>query len=144
MEYLRTLPESVDLVGRYQLIAWQSCIPADVAATKNANADYSIELHADGTFTATNVPRALPSDGSDTGDRLEAAVTGQWHVDVVAGTGEYVGGADGFARVQFTSDPTISSANLMHGVLDEGPPYRLVFVLGDRTEGDGLTFRRIE
>jgi hypothetical protein len=119
-EYQTSRPKESEVIGRYELVSWQSIIPEATEATRDRSSNDALVLNEDGSFLATNVPgfEAL-SDGRIAPARLTSA-SGNWKLAVVAGLNdhEHVWG------VEFTSEPRIQSADLM-------TRHRLVFVLGD-------------
>lgn len=126
-----TEPEARDIVGTYVLDRYD--LPA---ASKIKHMPVRLELHADSTFTATNIPPDNPEapDGSFFSDLLSG--TGRWEkaplgiVDPGSKTiwGVYLRSKEhAFHYAEFTGSQ---------------PPYGLIFTLGDPDGGNAVLLRK--
>lgn len=136
--YTTTEPKTEDVVGTYVLKDFH--LPQYVG---NARPEVVVELRADGTFTATNVPSWQSGQLTMPGTNFFAALlsgTGKWEKDTL-GTlnpgnkriwGVYLRTPDDGTHPQF------HPANFTGAK----PPYGLIFTLGDPDLGYAVILKR--
>ncbi|TAJ15326.1 MAG: hypothetical protein EPO68_12395 [Planctomycetota bacterium] len=133
-------PTRDELVGRYELVSWQSSLPPQFDRIRAPGFECFVALHADGRFDAVNV--LGHGSTSDAHDALVSA-TGNWSVQEVATLGNASGSEiRPIWGVRFSSDPQVLDASCMRDLLDDAPPRRLAFVFGDPDNGEGMILRR--
>lgn len=129
--YTTSEPKAEDIVGTYVLDAFH--LPPEVGSSRP---DVRIELYADGTFTATNVP---PLEFSTPGTNFFASLltaAGKWEKDTL---GTLDPGQKRIWGIYLrTSDSKIHPANFT----GDKPPYGLIFTLGDPDSGHAVLLRR--
>jgi hypothetical protein len=133
--YTTTRPQAADVVGRYKLTS-QTVTTGGLSVLHGKPCD--IELRADGTFTAVNLP--TDTHGSPGTDCFSTLVTGSgnWRIDVVSHGASYETEHWG---IEFESPAVkIHSTNLA----GQKPPYELIFTLGDPDSGDAMIFEKAE
>jgi hypothetical protein len=130
-EFVGTEPKAADVAGTY-VLSDQTVIPGRLSALAGRTCE--IELHPDGTFSATNYPQ---SSGTTFGTFLSA--TGTWRIATVGtsyGYGPTPKDCWGlrFEGVSNRIDPTAFT----------GPqqPYGLLTILGDPDSNLTLRFKR--
>ncbi|MFN0198761.1 MAG: hypothetical protein ACKVT0_18595 [Planctomycetaceae bacterium] len=128
--YTTSEPKDADIVGTYVLDRFE--LPADISI---AHRDIEVELHVDGTFTATNVPpRNIETDKAFFASLLSG--TGTWEKDAI---GTLDPGSKSMWGVYLqTPDDRFHSANFT----GDQPPYGLIFTLGDPDSGDAVILKR--
>ena len=129
--YTTSEPKPEDIVGTYILIAFH--LPPEVGS---ARPEVLVELHADGTFAATNVP---PWELSTPGTSFFASListTGKWEKKTL-GTLD-PGQKDIWGVRLHTPDSRIHPAFFT----GDKPPYGLIFTLGDPDSGHAVLLRR--
>lgn len=129
--YTTTEPKREDVVGTYVLDAFH--LPPEVGSTRPA---VTVELHADGTFAATNVPPwQLGTPGTKFFTSLVSG-TGKWEMDTLGTLGPDQKSIWGvYLR---TPDNRFHPANFT----GDKPPYGLIFTLGDPDSGHAVILRR--
>jgi len=129
--YTTSEPKNGDIVGTYVLDRFD--LPID---SSNVRCDVVVELHADGTFAATNVPpwkmeevntnffsQLLNGNGKWEKDTLGTLDPGSKHI-----WGVYLRTPDNrFHPVKFTGNK---------------PPYGLIFTLGDPDSGHAVLLKK--
>ena len=124
-------PKAEDIVGTYVLHAFH--LPPEVG---NSRPDVLVELHADGTFAATNVP---PWELCTPSARFFASListTGKWE-KVTLGILD-PGQRDIWGVRLHTPGSNIHPAFFT----GDQPPYGLMFTLGDPDSGHAVILRR--
>ncbi len=129
--YTTSEPKDADIVGTYILDRFD--LPADISI---AHHDVEVELHVDGTFTATNVPPWKTGTPDKAFFPSLLSGTGKWEKDAL-GTldpstkpiwGVYLRTPDDrFHPANFTGDQ---------------PPYGLIFTLGDPDSGHAVILKK--
>jgi hypothetical protein len=129
--YTTTEPKTQDIIGSYVLDRYD--LPQDISITHR---DVEVELHADGTFTATNVPPWKMEGPDKTFSASLLSGTGKWEKDTLGTVdpgskriwGVYLRTpGDRFHPAYFTGDK---------------PPYGLIFTLGDPDSGNAVILKR--
>ena len=129
--YTTSEPKTEDVVGTYVLDALH--LPAEVGS---ARPDVVIELHADGTFAATNIP---PWDSSWPGTNFFGSLlsgSGKWEKDTL-GTLD-----PGHKRIWGVYLRTPENRFHPADFTGDKPPYGLIFTLGDPDSGNVIILRR--
>jgi hypothetical protein len=115
LEYVTTQPTVAEVAGRYEMVAWQSGMPERTRSSADSAKAFVVDLEADGTFTATNVPQ-------DEDDAPELVSTsGRWELGPVAGLGRSSETA-GVWGVRFDSPSPVLPASLMGPIGRDNPP----------------------
>ena len=129
--YTTNEPKAEEVVGTYVLDAFH--LPPEVGSSRPA---VVVELHADGTFAATNVPPwELGTPGTNFFTSLLTA-TGKWERDALA---TLDAGQKHIWGVQLrTPDSKIHPAYFT----GNKPPYGLIFTLGDPDSGHAVILRK--
>ena len=129
--YTTNEPKAEEVVGTYVLDAFH--LPPEVGSSRPA---VVVELHADGTFAATNVqPWELGTPGTNFFTSLLTA-TGKWERDALA---TLDAGQKHIWGVQLrTPDSKIHPAYFT----GNKPPYGLIFTLGDPDSGHAVILRK--
>jgi len=98
-----------------------------------------IDLRADGSFTATNVPPwELDSPGMNFFSALVSG-SGKWRIDSVGSIDDGSRPLKTHWGVYLDSD----TAKMMPaGLTGQKPPYGLIFTLGDPDSGDAMIFQK--
>jgi hypothetical protein len=135
-QYTTSRPREEDVTGQYvfsrDTVTWGKS-----AAIKNCR----IELRADRTFIATNVPRAeFPGRGSDyLGDLINAS--GTWRIDNVGGGEDWRGKVVTHWGISF--EATSANVNVQDaGFTGHKPPYGLIFSFDDPDSGLAVFLRK--
>jgi len=134
--YTTQEPQPADLPGHYALVT-QTLTRAGLAALHGKPCD--IELRADGTFTARNIP---PWQSGPPGENFFSTLvsgSGRWRVDSVGAID------DGSRQLKTHWGIYLDSpAGKMEpvGLTGQKPPYGLIFTLGDPDSGDALIFEK--
>lgn len=129
-QYVTEEPQWADVVGRYAL-ASQTVSAGGLAVLEGRPC--TIELRADGTFCATNVPGERDFPGPDFFDTL-VTVSGTWRVEVVAHGFSF----QTFWGARFDSEGAEVPSALLIG---RKPPFGLELTL---VEGHSMIFKRVE
>lgn len=129
--YLTTEPKDQDIVGTYVLDRFD--LPTGIKVTES---NVEVELHADGTFIAKNVPPWRTDDLSSTLSSSLVSGTGKWE-KASLGTLD-PGGHSMWGIYLRTPDNRFCPANFTGRKL----PYGLIFVLGDPDSGDAILLKR--
>jgi len=126
-----TEPKPTDLVGVYVVDRFD--LPPEVGTRY---VDITLELHADGTFTATNVPPWVLDGPTENFFSTLISGSGKWEI---ATMGQLDPGAHPIWGV-FLRDP----ANKMHPAECTGDqaPYGLMFELGNPDSGDAVLLKK--
>jgi hypothetical protein len=127
--YTTTEPKNEDVVGVYVLDQFHLSLEAGTA-----HPDVKVELRADGTFTATNVP---PS-------KIETIDKTFFH-SLQSGSGKWEK-----AQTGMLDSKTIWGVNLNTpdnrfypaSFTGDKPPYGMIFTLGDPDSGDAIILKR--
>jgi len=131
--YTTSEPKTEDIVGTYVLDAFH--LPPEVGG---ARPEVVVELHADGTFAATNVP---PWEFGWPGPEFFGSLlsgTGKWEKDTL---GTLNPGHKSIWGVYLrTPDNRFHPANFT----GRKPPYGLIFTLGDPDSGHAVILKRKE
>ncbi len=129
--YTTSEPKTQDVVGTYILDLFH--LPPEAGS---AHPDVVVELRADGTFAATNVPPwAIEAPSTNFFASLISG-TGQWQKDILGTLDpgrKHIWGV----RLQ-TSNSRFHPANLT----GDKPPYGLIFTLGDPDSGHAVILKR--
>ncbi len=127
--YTTDKPEAGAVVGRY-VLQDQTLVPGGASAMRGRPCE--VVLAADGTFTATNVP---PFDFSappiSSLDEL-ASGSGRWEVESVGSIDSGLGGRKTHWGVRLGS---AGHPMAFAGFTGQGPPYGLIFTIGDPDGG---------
>ncbi len=134
--YTTVEPKPADVAGRYVLTN-QSVQSGGLERLPGKAS--SIELHEDGTFTAVN----LPPSGSDADDEQFfnklVSDSGTWKVTSV---GSIANGGQP-PKTHWGVGFTCETAEIMPGGLTgSGPPYGLLFTIGDPDRAKSMCFER--
>ncbi len=130
------LPKSVNLVGRYVLTS-QMVNDAGLAALNGKPCE--IELRADGSFSATNVlAKGVDSPAPNFFLTLVSG-TGTWEPTSVGSISDGFGPSKTLWGVGFDSS---AGAFESVGLTGSGPPYGLIYTIGDPDAGDAMIFER--
>jgi hypothetical protein len=139
--YTTVRPSPRDVAGTYRLTE-QTVTPDGLAAL--GGKPCVVELREDGTFLARNVPPpTLDAMSRDFFSRL-VSTEGRWHID-------RVGTIDDGARplkthwgLRLDSGPAAAAAAARPvGLTGDGPPYGLVFTIGDPDGGHVLILEKV-
>lgn len=129
--YTTSEPKSDDVVGTYVLDTFH--LPPQVGS---APQDVVVELHADGTFAATNVPPWMLEDPGTNFFRSLLTGSGKWEK---ATLGTLDPGQKRIWGVYLrTPDNRFEPANFTGDM----PPYGLIFTLGDPDSGYAVILRK--
>ena len=135
-QYTTSRPREEEVIGQYTFsrdtVTWGKS-----AAIKSCR----LELSADGTFVATNLPRAeFPGRGSDyLGDVVNAS--GKWRIDSVGGGEDWRGRILTHWGLYF--DATSANLNIQRaGFTGHKPPYGLIFSFDDPDRGMAVFLRK--
>ncbi len=136
--YTTKKPQTADVVGRYTLTS-QTVTRDELAALQGRPC--AIDLRADGTFTATNVPpREIDSPGTNFFDTLLTG-SGTWRIDGVGSVDDGVRPLKTHWGVYLDS-PTNKMQPV--GLTGQKRPYGLIFTLGDPDTGAAMILERTE
>lgn len=129
--YTTAEPKTADMVGTYVLDALH--LPP---AARGAQPEVVVELRADGTFTAKNVPpwRVDPLDARFLASLVSGE--GRWQKSPVGTRGPE--GAEIWGVYLHTPDKGLLPAKLT----GSKPPYGLIFTLGDPDSGHAVILSR--
>ncbi len=135
--YTTDRPVKQDMVGLYELKS-ETLLKNDL--TDLHGRQCVLELRADGTFSATNLPpwdMELPD--THFFDKLLSG-SGSWRIEAVGTIGN--GWQSKTIWGVYLSSPTVklAAANLT----GRKQPYGLIFILGDPDSGEALIFERIK
>jgi hypothetical protein len=137
--YTTQKPRPQDLVGRYKLK--QQTVTTDGLSALAGRLSV-VELAADGSFLASNVPpRASLSVAPEAGGSIIGRLlngSGRWRVGAVGGVDNGLGERTHWG-VYF--DSTASDIAPV-GLTGARPPYGLIFTLGDPDLGTAMIFER--
>ena len=135
--YTTDKPQESDVVGRYTLTS--QSVKRDGLAVMQGHPCF-IELRADGTFIATNVPPLLlDSPGTNFFSTLISG-SGTWHLDSVGSVG---GGAGTTTKTWWGVDLDSTVTRYQHvGLSGAKSPYGLIYTLGDPDEGMSLILEK--
>ncbi|MCY2965294.1 MAG: hypothetical protein NT069_16955 [Planctomycetota bacterium] len=129
--YSTAEPKTEDVVGTYVLDEFD--LPSNAGI---ARPEVVVELRADGTFIATNIPSSsMDEPGKDFFNSLVSG-TGNWE-KVVVGTLD-PGNRDMWGVSFRTPDQQFDSAHFT----GSNPPHGLIFVLGDPDSGYAVVLKR--
>ena len=134
--YTTDKPKESDVVGIYTLTS-QSVTRDGLAAMHGRPC--IIELRADGTFSATNVPPLLLNSPDTNFFSTLASGSGTWHFDSVGSIG------NGAGAVKTHWGISLDSAVVRFqpvGLSGAKSPYGLIYTLGDPDEGMALILER--
>ncbi len=130
-------PKPADVVGRYTLTE-QTVTTGGLTALHGKPC--FVELLADGTFTAANVPpMKLDSPGEKFFDELLSG-SGTWSIDSVGSIDDGRGSLKAHWGIRLNSPKAeMQSA----GFTEKKPPYGLIFTLGDPDSGTVMILKRV-
>lgn len=145
-QYVRHEPDSNDLVGTYVLVKQSLTREAveDLQMENGTQVPVSrLVLHADGSFTAENVPIWVSDweNGVEWSVEKVESTTGQWYVDTVGGIGNGTGTVVPLWGLILTSDNHIRLADYI-AFTGQQPPYEIVFRYGDPDSGDAMVYKK--
>lgn len=129
--YTTTEPAAKDIIGTYMLERYD--LPS---VTTIKHTPVRLELHADSTFTATNIPPwelEIPDDGFFSS---LLSGTGRWEISTL---GMVDPGAKPIWGIYLRSKEHDFHPADFTG---EGPPYGLIFILGDPDSGNAVILRK--
>jgi len=126
-----TEPKAEDILGVYVLDRFE--LPPGLVSS---NLNVEVDLHADGTFTATNVPpwaTGVPNQ--------------DFSASLITGTGTWLKSAigtldPGHKSIWGISLSTSDKRNMAAEFTGEKPPYGLIFEIGDPDSGYAILLRR--
>jgi len=128
--YTTSEPKAEDIIGTYVLDRLD--LPMDTTKTQ---CDVMVELHTDGTFTATNIP---PGKMEDPGTNFFS--------ELVSGSGKWekrtLGTLDNSKRIWGIDLQTPDNRFHPASFTGDKPPYGLIFTLGDPDSGYGVLLKR--
>jgi len=141
--YTTRKPECGDVVGRYRLTELHASRRDGVwglAALDGRSC--VVELRADGTFAATNVPPSeLGLSGSEALDRL-IDDSGAWSIGEVTSVDGGGGRAQAVWGLRLRSSPDAQPRMLPPRFTGQKPPHGLIFTLGDPDAGEAMILTR--
>lgn len=129
--YTTTEPKNEDLVGTYVLDRYD--LPYDIAVARNV---VEVELRADGTFTATNIPPWKMDEPDKSFFPSLVSGTGKWEKDTLGTL--YPGSKRIWGVYLRTPDNRFHPADFT----GDRPPYGLIFTLGDPDSGYAVILKR--
>jgi hypothetical protein len=134
--YTTDKPETTNVVGNYVLTS-QTLTTGGLAAVRDKTC--SIELRADGTFIATNVPPW--QDGFPRTNFFDTLISGSgtWRIDSVGSVDDGRKPLKTHWGVYLDSEATKFAAV---GLTSPKPPYGLIYTLGDPDSGEVLILER--
>ncbi len=135
--YTTTEPKTEEVVGTYVLKDFH--LPREVGS---ARPEVTVELRADGTFTATNVPPwQLDTPGTNFFALLLSG-TGKWEKDTLGAVSS--GRKSKSIWGVYLRMPDDGTHPRMHPANFTGdkPPYGLIFTLGDPDSGHAVILKR--
>ena len=134
--YTTEKPHTTNVVGRYALTR-QTLTPGGLAALQGRSC--TIELRADGTFFATNVPPSQPSFPPTNFFTTLVSGSGTWRIDSVGSVDDGRKPLKTHWGIYLESD-----AGKMQppGLTGPKPPYGLIYTLGDPDSGDAMILER--
>ena len=134
--YTTDKPETTNVVGSYVLTS-QTLTPGGLTALRGRTC--SLELRADGTFIATNVPPW--QEGFPPTNFFDTLISGSgtWRIDSVGSVD------DGRKPLKihwgvYLDSPAAKFAAV--GLTSPKPPYGLIYTLGDPDSGEALILER--
>ena len=130
--YTTAKPLQRDLVGTYVLES-ETMLQSDASELNGQRC--MVELHADGTFAAVNVPPFRSDSGPRFFARLRSGI-GKWRVDPV-GTVDTGGQSKTVWGVYLDSPAELRPAH----IAGQTPPYGLIFSVGDPDSGEVLILK---
>lgn len=134
--YTTEKPEASAVAGRYKLKD-QTVSAGGLSALHGKTS--IVELRADRTFIATNVPpQQLGSPGTDFFNTL-LSDSGTWRLDAVGGVDSGWGSIKTNWGIYFDSKAARISAAALTG---KKPPYGLIFTLGDPDSGQAMILEK--
>ena len=129
--YTAEKPRSSDVIGRYTLTS-QTVVAGDLVALQGNVC--SIDLQADGTFVATNVPPAQTDFPTPTFFTTLVDGAGTWKIERCGSVGSLdVWGIS-------LNSPTTPLESV--GLTGTKSPYGLIYTLGDPDSGEAMIFER--
>ncbi|MCP4540693.1 MAG: hypothetical protein GY832_26440 [Chloroflexi bacterium] len=146
-QYVRHEPDPDDLVGSYVLVI-QSLTGEAIEDLQMENGDRvpvsRLVLHADGSFTAGNVPVWVSDweDGVEWSVEKVESTTGQWNVDRVGSIGGGTGTSVPMWGLKLTSENQVKLADYI-ALTGQEPPYKIVFRYGDPDSGDAMVYGKM-
>jgi hypothetical protein len=135
-EFTTAKPDPAALAGIYRLKE-QTVAPGGLTAL--GGKECKVDLRDDGTFVATHVP---PFSAEQTGPSLlNRLVSGQgrWRVESVGAVSDGQGPARTHWGIRLESE---SEAMMAPGLKGDGPPYGLIFTIGDPDAGQVLILEK--
>jgi hypothetical protein len=128
-------PQAADVVGVYELKE-QTVNRKGLAALNGKLC--SIDLRADGRFTARSVPLMMDSPPADFFEKL-VSTTGTWRIDPVGG-----GGSPGRVWTHWGVYLVSKDMSLEPlGLTGKKSPYGLIITLGDPDSGTVMLFKKV-
>jgi hypothetical protein len=134
--YTTEEPKASHLVGSYNLTE-QTVTPGGLAALKGRPC--RIELHEDGTFAATGLPRSTFTVATPHFFNRLSDAEGTWRIDRIGAVDDRIGPLKDYWGVRLDTDP---ARILTIGLMGDGPPYGLIITIGDPDGGDVLIFQK--
>ena len=136
--YATEKPSEADVAGSYELVQ-QTVTTQGLAAMEGRPCE--VELHANGTFAATNIPpRVLDAPGKDFFHTLISG-TGTWRIDKVGSLDNGFGKLKPIWGVYLDSNQAeFISANLTRN----SSPHGLIFGLGDPDAGQVMILEKVK
>lgn len=129
-------PQTNDVVGRYTLKD-QTIVLGGAEAMKGRPC--VVELAADGTFTATNVPPFSPGSPPINSLKLLVSGSGTWRLESVGAVDDGSGQLKTHWGVRLDSvAPKLDAP----GLTSNQPPYGLIYSIGDPDSGTVMLFER--
>ena len=129
-------PQTNDVVGRYVLNG-QTIVSGGLSAMQGRNC--FVELAADGTFVATNVPPFVFGAPPITSLSSLVSGAGTWRLESVGGVDSGTGNIKTHWGVRLESQPIQFDAP---GFTGDKPPYGLIFTIGDPDSGTVMILER--
>jgi len=130
-------PEPSEVVGRYTLVK-QTVTAGDLAAMSDRLC--VVELRADGTFSASDVPQYAPGlPGASFLSTLVSA-PGSWHVESVGSVDDGWSAKNIWGVHLDSGSVRLQSA----GLTGQKAPYGMIFTLGDPDSGQAMFLQRIK
>ena len=134
--YTTERPTDAEVVGTYVLS--NQTVTAK-GLEKLAGRRCTVVLHDDGHFVVTNVPRwGHPAEATSVFESLVSG-SGRWHVKTIGAVETFRGVKDHWGVYFDSEEESIMTA----GLTGSGPPYGLIFVIGDGDLGHALILKKV-
>ncbi len=133
-------PKAEDLVGTF-LLKEQTLAAGGLSVLEGKQA--RIELHADGTFTASDFPHWRTAKGAYEFDEFQA-ITGKWEIGRVGGVSNGVDQVKDAWGIYIRDTIPDQGSTFYTNFTGNKPPYGLIFTYGDPDSGAVMIFEKAQ